>query len=88
MKARSVASTSVIAALSDWSAALARPERKARGPAKTPPEMALRAYIDRVRAQQAAEVRTAGSIWSPEGRLVRLGTDAKAVGCTMSFPSW
>ena len=41
--------------------------------------MALRAYIDRVRAQQAAEVRTAGSIWSPEGRLVRLGTDAKAV---------
>ena len=45
----------------------------------TPPETALRAYVDRVRAQQAAEVRTAGSIWSPEGRLVRLGTDAKAV---------
>ena len=44
----------------------------------TPPETALRAYIDRVRAQQAAEVKTAGSIWSPEGRLVRLGTDAKA----------
>ena len=44
----------------------------------TPPEAALRAYIERVRAQQAAEVRTAGSIWSPEGRLVRLGTDAKA----------
>jgi flagellar L-ring protein precursor FlgH len=31
-----------------------------------------------VRAQQAAEVRTPGSIWSSEGRLVRLGTDAKA----------
>jgi len=45
----------------------------------TPPEAALRAYVERVRAQQAAEVRTAGSIWSPEGRLVRLGTDAKAV---------
>jgi len=45
----------------------------------TPPEAALRAYIDRVRAQQAAEVKTPGSIWSPEGRLVRLGTDAKAV---------
>jgi flagellar L-ring protein precursor FlgH len=45
----------------------------------TPPETALRAYIERVRAQQAAEVRTPGSIWSPEGRLVRLGTDAKAV---------
>jgi flagellar L-ring protein precursor FlgH len=45
----------------------------------TPPEAALHAYIDRVRAQQAAEVRTLGSIWSAEGRLVRLGTDAKAV---------
>ena len=44
----------------------------------TPPETALRAYVDRVRAQQASEVKTPGSIWSPEGRLVRLGTDAKA----------
>lgn len=46
---------------------------------KTPPELALRAYIDRVRERHAAEVATAGSIWSSEGRLVRLGTDAKAV---------
>src|SRR5208337_83711 len=45
----------------------------------TPPEAALKSYIERVRAQQAAEVRTPGSIWSAEGRLVRLGTDAKAV---------
>jgi flagellar L-ring protein precursor FlgH len=45
----------------------------------TPPEAALRTYIQQVRAQQAAEVRTSGSIWSSEGRLVRLGTDAKAV---------
>jgi hypothetical protein len=30
----------------------------------TPPETALHAYIERVRAQQAAEVRTTGSIWS------------------------
>jgi flagellar L-ring protein precursor FlgH len=45
----------------------------------TPPEEALHAYVERVRAQQAAEVKTVGSIWSPEGRLVRLGTDAKAV---------
>jgi flagellar L-ring protein precursor FlgH len=45
----------------------------------TPPEEALKSYIERVRAQQAAEVRTPGSIWSAEGRLVRLGTDAKAV---------
>jgi flagellar L-ring protein precursor FlgH len=44
----------------------------------TPPEEALHAYVERVRAQQAAEVKTAGSIWSSEGRLVRLGTDAKA----------
>jgi flagellar L-ring protein FlgH len=48
-------------------------------PAKsTPPETALRTYIARVRAQQAAEVRTAGSLWSPSGQLVRLGTDVKA----------
>jgi flagellar L-ring protein precursor FlgH len=47
--------------------------------AKTPPEAALRSYVERVRAQQAAEVRTPGSIWSSEGRMVRLGTDAKAV---------
>ena len=45
---------------------------------QAPPEEALQAYIERVKAQNAAEVRTPGSIWSPEGRLVRLGTDAKA----------
>lgn len=47
-------------------------------PKSTPPEAALHAYIDRVRAQQAAEVRTAGSLWTPNGPLVRLGTDVKA----------
>jgi flagellar L-ring protein precursor FlgH len=46
---------------------------------RTPPEAALHSYVERVRAQQAAEIRTPGSIWSSEGRLVRLGTDAKAV---------
>jgi flagellar L-ring protein FlgH len=40
----------------------AQPSAKA-----TPPEEALRAYIARVRAQQATEVRTPGSIWSPNG---------------------
>ena len=45
---------------------------------KTPPETALRSYVDRVRAQQAAEVRTPGSLWTPNGQLVRLGTDVKA----------
>jgi len=57
-------------------------DARKRNPAPTrtnPPELALKAYVERVRAQQAAEVRTPGSIWSPEGRLVRLGTDAKAV---------
>ncbi len=44
----------------------------------TPPESALNAYIQRVRAEQAAEVRTSGSIWSPNGQMVRLGTDVKA----------
>ncbi len=53
-------------------------KQKVANPAKTPPQLALLAYIERVHAQQAAEVRTAGSIWSPDGRLVRLGTDAKA----------
>jgi flagellar L-ring protein precursor FlgH len=53
-----------------------KPQEAVKG---TPPETALTAYIQRVRAQQAAEVRSPGSIWSTEGRLVRLGTDAKAV---------
>jgi flagellar L-ring protein precursor FlgH len=53
-------------------------KHKPMQPAKNPPEVALRAYIERVREQNAAEVITTGSIWSPAGRLVRLGTDAKA----------
>jgi flagellar L-ring protein precursor FlgH len=60
-------------------AAAKKPKPLAQAPKSTPPEVALRAYVERVRAQQAAEVLTPGSIWSPEGRLVRLGTDAKAV---------
>jgi flagellar L-ring protein FlgH len=48
------------------------------GRAATPPEASLASYVERVRAQQAAEVRTPGSIWSPNGQLVRLGTDVKA----------
>ena len=45
---------------------------------QTPPEEALKAYIQRVRAQHDTEVRTPGSIWIDQGRLVRLSTDAKA----------
>jgi flagellar L-ring protein FlgH len=48
------------------------------GRVATPPEASLASYVQRVRAQQAAEVRTPGSIWSPNGQLVRLGTDVKA----------
>jgi flagellar L-ring protein FlgH len=48
------------------------------GSKATPPEEALAGYIAKVRAQQAAEVRTPGSIWSEQGRLVRFGTDVKA----------
>jgi len=44
----------------------------------SPPETSLKSYIERVRAQQAAEVKTNGSIWSPTGQMVRLGTDVKA----------
>ncbi len=44
----------------------------------TPPEEALRAYIQRVRAQHDSEEHTLGSIWTDQGRLVRLSTDAKA----------
>jgi flagellar L-ring protein precursor FlgH len=53
--------------------------KSAEAAKSTPPGDALRAYVERVREQQAAEVKTTGSIWSSEGRLVRLGTDAKAV---------
>jgi flagellar L-ring protein FlgH len=61
-------------------AAPAFPKRSKTAPAHaSPPETALKSYIERVRAQHAAEVRSPGSIWSSEGRLVRLGTDAKAV---------
>jgi flagellar L-ring protein precursor FlgH len=54
-----------------------KPSSLAQGTKATPPEDALRNYIMRVRARQA-EVRTAGSLWSADGQMVRLGTDVKA----------
>ena len=57
---------------------LAAKKQKFSAAKATPPETALQAYIKRVWADQAAEVRTPGSIWSQTGRLVRLSTDAKA----------
>lgn len=44
----------------------------------TPPDLALNAYIARVKAENAAEARTPGSIWIPDGRLTRLSADVKA----------
>jgi flagellar L-ring protein precursor FlgH len=58
--------------------AAAKAPRTPEGRTATPPEASLSSYVQRVRAQQAAEVRTPGSIWSPNGQLVRLGTDVKA----------
>ncbi len=53
--------------------------KAAVAPKATPPETALKSYIERVRAQHDSEVKTPGSIWTADGKLVRLGTDAKAV---------
>lgn len=47
-------------------------------PKTSPPDAALNAYIIRVRAENAAEVRTPGSIWMDDGQLTRLNTDVKA----------
>ncbi len=59
-------------------AAAKKPNATPTAAKATPPEEALSIYIAKVRAQQAAEVRTPGSIWSAQGQLVRLGTDVKA----------
>jgi flagellar L-ring protein precursor FlgH len=55
-----------------------KPDPNADKSKATPPEEALKAYIQRVRTQHDSEVRTPGSIWIDQGRLVRLSTDAKA----------
>ncbi len=79
MKASRAAAILMCALLAWPGAVMGKKHSKAPDVAKpTPPEEALRTYIARVRAQQAAEVRTPGSIWSPQGQLVRLGTDVKA----------
>ena len=65
-------------ALAVSSMAAAKKPKPAEATKPNPPEAALRSYVQRVRAQQAAEIRTPGAIWSPNGQLVRLGTDVKA----------
>ncbi len=72
-----LALTAVLAGLAPGQASAKK--QKASNPARdTPPEVSLRDYIDHVRAEQAAQVRTPGSLWTPSGQLVRLGTDVKA----------
>jgi len=53
-------------------------EKQQKLPKPTPPDIALDAYIARVRAENAAEVRAPGAIWTPDGRLTRLSSDVKA----------
>ena len=52
--------------------------KQEKTPKQTPPDIALDDYIARVRAENAVEVRTPGSIWTPDGRLTRLSADVKA----------
>jgi flagellar L-ring protein precursor FlgH len=51
---------------------------KSSTPKETPPEIALQAYIKRVRTQHESAVRAPGSIWDPDGMMTRLGSDVKA----------
>jgi flagellar L-ring protein precursor FlgH len=44
----------------------------------SPPDAALNAYIARVRADNEIRPRTAGSIWTEDGRMTRLPDDIKA----------
>jgi flagellar L-ring protein precursor FlgH len=67
-----------IFAPSPVTAASKKQDAKTVKPKVTPPEAALTTYIQRVRAQHDTEVRSPGSIWIDQGRLVRLSTDAKA----------
>jgi flagellar L-ring protein precursor FlgH len=61
------------------SSAGAATKKKTPQPGTTPPDLALNAYIARVRAEKAAEVLTPGSIRSATGRLTSLVSDVKAV---------
>jgi flagellar L-ring protein FlgH len=53
-------------------------KKKASAPKLSPPDAALNAYIAQIRAENAAEVRTPGSIWIDDGLLTRMNTDVKA----------
>lgn len=78
MLARAVAVVLGVALAAQGANAVGKKPRTPEGRKVTPPEASLESYVARVRAQQAAEIRTPGSIWTPNGQLVRLGTDVKA----------
>ncbi len=78
MRVHGIAVLLLCAALAPAGALARKHTADAAASKATPPAEALQAYIAKVRAQQAAEVRTPGSIWSAQGQLVRLGTDVKA----------
>jgi flagellar L-ring protein precursor FlgH len=59
-------------------AAFAASHKPEKQPKPTPPDIALNAYIERVRAENAAEEHSSGAIWTPDGRLTRLSADVKA----------
>lgn len=56
----------------------ARKVQKAQGD-NSPPDIALRKYIAEVEADGAAEPRTTGSIWVPDGALTQLSSDVRAM---------
>jgi flagellar L-ring protein FlgH len=61
------------------SSAFAAAKTTEKTPKPSPPDIALNAYIERVKAENAAEEHMPGSIWTPNGRLTRLSADVKAM---------
>ncbi len=57
-------------------AGAAKPKQPLKG--GTPPDVALHDYVTRVRAENAAVTRSAGSIWTASGRLTNLVSDVRA----------
>lgn len=76
---RAKTSLVVLALLFSGALAGASKRKPATSSGITPPDQALNQYIDRVRAENAAEKRTPGSIWTPNGRLADLVSDVKAI---------
>ena len=68
--------------------ALDAANKKRSDPSKTPPELALRAYVDRVRAQHAAEVSTADRSGAPKADWCAWARTPRLPGCTMWSRSW